>query len=282
MCMRRFFCILIVLLTVFAGTGFSGEKIINEDEAQGFVPMPIIMYHAIVPDNFRVNRYSIKISDFTKDLDYIKEAGYETILPRDLVAYTELGTPLPEKPIMLTFDDGFYGVKKYAMPELQKRGQKAVVPVVGQFMKDELKNVRRVTFSYLLIEDAKELEDSGVFEIGHHSYNMHGQKKRKGIGRIKGESQEQYEKMFREDTEMLMKKLREYRVTLPVSYAFPFGIFEKNSNLLLKNMGFKVTFSCTEGVNKITRDKECLFGLKRYNRSGTGKSVQGILENTKK
>ncbi|MCL2861519.1 MAG: polysaccharide deacetylase family protein [Firmicutes bacterium] len=274
--MRRFFYIFLVLLIIFLGIIVSIGTTTYEEEARGFVPMPIIMFHAVVPDKYSPNPYIIRISDLIKDLDYIKNAGYETILPRDLVAYTELGVPLPKKPIMLTFDDGFYGVKSLVMPELKKRGQKAVVPVVGQFMKDELKNDARVTFSYLLIEETKELEDSGLIEIGHHSNNLHELRRRKGIKKLKSESQENYEKMFKKDTVALMEKLAEYEV-FPVSYAYPFGAFDKNSNSLLKDMGFKVTFSCIEGVNKITRDKECLFGLKRYNRSGTGKSVEMLL-----
>ncbi|MCL2255819.1 MAG: polysaccharide deacetylase family protein [Firmicutes bacterium] len=268
-----------MLFIVFLGMGFSHESVNtnNEEDARSFIPLPIIMYHAVVPDKYSPNPYIIRISDLIKDLDYIKNAGYETILPRDLINYVEFGIPLPRKPIMLTFDDGFYGVKKLVLPEFEKRGQKAVVPVVGQFMDDELKNENRVTFSYLLLEETKELEDTGLIEIAHHSNNLHELKTRKGVKKLKSESAEQYEQMFRKDTDALMEKLGQFGLS-PISYAYPFGMFEKNSNAILKDMGFKITFSCTEGVNKITRNPEELFGLKRYNRSGTGKSVERILK----
>ena len=51
----------------------------------------------------------------------------------DLIRYVDQGTPLPEKPVMLTFDDGHYNYISYLLPLLEEYDMKAVVSVVGEF-----------------------------------------------------------------------------------------------------------------------------------------------------
>lgn len=54
----------------------------------------------------RTGAYVITPETFEKDLQYLKEKGYTTIVMQDLLDYVKKNQPLPEKPIVLTFDDG--------------------------------------------------------------------------------------------------------------------------------------------------------------------------------
>lgn len=54
-------------------------------------------------------------------LDWLVGHGYTTILPRDLAAHWDLGTPLPARPVILTFDDGFHDWATTVLPMLQAR-----------------------------------------------------------------------------------------------------------------------------------------------------------------
>ena len=65
--------------------------------------LPVLMYHHVVHDWQACNEMTVTVGRLEQDLQWLAEMGYHTILPRELAA----GEPLPEKPILLTFDDGY-------------------------------------------------------------------------------------------------------------------------------------------------------------------------------
>lgn len=100
------------------------------------VSVPILYYHRVeaTPADFaswssthkgRFLRYDVLPAAFTAQLDWLVANGYTTILPRDLVAYWDAGSPLPPKPVILTFDDGFPSWVTHVLPALQARGMVA-------------------------------------------------------------------------------------------------------------------------------------------------------------
>lgn len=109
------------------------------------------------------------------------------------------------------------------------------------------------------------MAQSGRFEIGVHSYDMHGQKTRKGSAKNKGESTGQYQAVFRADTEQCLALLAECGVDANV-YAYPYGAISAESEPVLKDLGFYASLSCREKPNYITKDPDCLWQLGRYNR----------------
>jgi peptidoglycan/xylan/chitin deacetylase (PgdA/CDA1 family) len=87
---------------------------------------PILMYHYIsaAPSaNDRI-RYGLSVSPemFEAQLQLLRDNGFSTITLRDLYNYLAVGTPLPDKPIILTFDDGYLDHYTNAFPILQKYG----------------------------------------------------------------------------------------------------------------------------------------------------------------
>ena len=88
--------------------------------------VPILMYHHISappPDADDIRRdLSVTPQDFEAQLRYLKKAGYHSITLRDLIYYLAIGRPLPPKPIILTFDDGYRDNYTHAYPLLKKYG----------------------------------------------------------------------------------------------------------------------------------------------------------------
>jgi hypothetical protein len=80
------------------------------------------MYHHIapVPDNADPvwKRYCVRPSQFVDQLRWLQDHGYQTITPDELAAHFDQGTPLPDRPIMLTFDDGWAEQFSAAFPAL--------------------------------------------------------------------------------------------------------------------------------------------------------------------
>ncbi len=85
---------------------------------------PILMYHYISdpPPGSDKYRWSLSVTpaNFDAQMSYLKQAGYHTVTLYNLYDYLVQGKPLPEKPIILTFDDGYVDAFDLAMPILRK------------------------------------------------------------------------------------------------------------------------------------------------------------------
>jgi peptidoglycan/xylan/chitin deacetylase (PgdA/CDA1 family) len=88
--------------------------------------VPILMYHYISepPPGSDTIRYDLSVTpqNFKKQLRYLKEQGYESITLNDLALYLTVGKPLPPRPVILTFDDGYADAYTHAFPLLQRFG----------------------------------------------------------------------------------------------------------------------------------------------------------------
>jgi hypothetical protein len=98
-------------------------------DAQTGVPLPILMYHSVLKDPQRSGSYIITPAQFEKDMLYLNEHGYTTVLPSDLLRYAKGEGELPEKPVMITFDDGYYNNLVYVLPILKRLQLKAVISI---------------------------------------------------------------------------------------------------------------------------------------------------------
>jgi peptidoglycan/xylan/chitin deacetylase (PgdA/CDA1 family) len=90
------------------------------------VRVPILMYHRIEdppPDADSLRRdLAVRPANFEAQLRYLKQEGYESITLNDLALHLTVGKPLPPRPIILTFDDGYADFYRHAFPLLQRFG----------------------------------------------------------------------------------------------------------------------------------------------------------------
>lgn len=226
------------------------------------------MYHSILKDPSRSNKYTVTPTVLEEDLKYIKDKGYTTVTIADLISYVYDNKPLPEKPIVLTFDDGHYNNYGYLFPLLEKYDMKAVISIVGsytdQFTETDEANLN---YSYLRWKDIKELMDTGRIEFQNHTYNLHSNTgKRIGTKKIKGETDEHYKNILKDDILKLQQEFEENTNYTPQCFTYPFGGISNASLDIIKELGFKASLSCEQGINKLTKNPNSLYLLKRYNR----------------
>lgn len=235
--------------------------------AQEQIDLPVLMYHSILKDEARANDYVLSPATLAGDLDYLAQHGYETVTVEQLVDYVDGQGGLPEKPILITFDDGFYNNYLYAYPILKERGMCAVISPIGEQTVIYTENGQENAYwSYLSMKHLIEMQESGVFEIGNHSYQMHENDTRKGCLKKRGEDEAAYEAMLEADTHRAQTVLAEGGLTPPLCYTYPFGAYSAESEQVMKKLGFRCTLSCEERHNVITRNPDCLYLLGRYNR----------------
>jgi peptidoglycan/xylan/chitin deacetylase (PgdA/CDA1 family) len=232
---------------------------------EGSIPLPVVMYHALIKDKKYQNKFFINPVIFENDLKYLKENNYTPVFMEDLLDYVDKGAPLPAKPVLITFDDGFYNNYLYAYPLLREYNMKAVFSVIGSFSDTASKtNDKNAYYSYLTWDEIKELSASGYVEIQNHSYNMHDNKgARRGVQQKYGESMDQYRISMEKDIGAMQDKILQVTGKSPTTFTYPYGYWNKNSQEVLKGMGFRSTLICSEGLNYITRDPNCLYKLKR-------------------
>lgn len=233
-----------------------------------YIEVPIIMYHSILKDSSRSNKYTITPTVLEEDLKYIKDKGYTTVTIADLISYVYDNKPLPEKPIVLTFDDGHYNNYGYLFPLLEKYDMKAVISIVGSYTdKFTETDEANLNYSYLRWKDIKELMDTGRIEFQNHTYNLHSNTgKRIGTKKIKGETDEHYKNVLEEDILKLQQEFKENTNYIPQCFTYPFGGISNASLDIIKELGFKASLSCEQGINKLTKNPNSLYLLKRYNR----------------
>jgi hypothetical protein len=99
--------------------------------SQEKVRLPVIMYHSLLYDDSRQGKYELSPDVLESDMKYLAERGYHTVTPSDLAAYIR-GASLPDRPVMLTFDDGYLNNCKYLPPLLEKYGMRALVSPVAR------------------------------------------------------------------------------------------------------------------------------------------------------
>ncbi len=234
------------------------------------IRLPIIMYHSVLKNPKEQSKYIVTPDQLEKDLLWLKQNGYTSIFMSDVIDYVYNGTELPEKPIVITFDDGYYNNLTYLYPLLVKHNMKAVISIVGSYSEafDESMDLNPA-YAYLIWDNIKQMAESGYVEFQNHSYDFHSVGARKGAQIKKDESLEHYKKVFCSDVEKLQRVLTEKCSVTPNTFTYPFGYVCNESETLLMEMGFKASLSCYEKINYITRDKKCLFGLKRFNRDST-------------
>lgn len=152
---------IIIIILLFAGWfWFFGRR------ADGPNRLPVLMYHKVISDG-NPDFLSIKKDMLELQFGYLKAKGYNTISLTQLEQYILQGSPLPAKPCLLTFDDGYRDNYSNMFPLLRKFDFKANIFLVAGFVNQDKKMDNGE--EYLRLEEIKEISTGNV-EFGLHSY----------------------------------------------------------------------------------------------------------------
>ena len=121
--------------------------------------VPVLNYHQVeVKDG---NPLTLHPEQFEAQMAYLKEEGYTTVTIDELMDACENGAALPEKPVVITFDDGYEDNYEYAYPILQKYGFKATI-----FLIYDLTDAYP---GYLTWNEIAEMKASGLMRFESHT-----------------------------------------------------------------------------------------------------------------
>ncbi len=240
------------------------DTVANQEDS---IYLPIIMYHEVKP--YKLGKDVISPYDFESDLKYLQKHQYNTITMTQLIHYIYGYGALPDNPIILSFDDGYLNNYRYVLPLLKKYNMKIVFSIIGKNT-DDFTNIPddNLDYSHVTWTQLAEMVNSGLVEVQNHTYNLHSNSnKRIGCMQKSGESFEEYRQVLLEDIEKLQNKIDNHIGEIPNTFTYPYGKSSDETDIILKEMGFKATLSCDYGLNLLTKNPDDLFGLKRIARS---------------
>lgn len=212
--------------------------------------VPILCYHQIrdwrPTDSKTSMEYIVPPAAFAAQMKMLADSGYHTITPDQLYLYLTTGARLPEKPIMLTFDDTDLDQYTVAYPEMKRYGFKGVFFIM---------TVSLGRPHYMSRDMVKSLSDEGNV-IGSHTWDHHNVKKYAG-----------------NDWMIQLDKPTKQLETItgrPIRYfAYPFGLWNKAAFPELKKRGFVAAFQLNEKLDQ----EDPLYSLRRIIVPGSWKGA---------
>ena len=244
-------------------------KPLSQDEIS--TQVPILMYHHLSEDV--TNSEMVSPEQFEAQIRALAEAGYTGISFDELQAYVLRGEPLPEKPVVITFDDGYRSNYTLAYPILQKYGMKATIFAIGvSFGTDHYKDTDYAITPHFGAAEAAEMTASGLISIQSHTYDMHqwppyetGSAVRENILQLSSESEEAYVQALTEDFTR-SRALLEDATGRPVDVlAYPAGQYSTLAQVTLQSLGVHVTLSTNPGVNTVVKGlPQTLYAMLRF------------------
>ncbi|MHA7966262.1 polysaccharide deacetylase family protein [Paenibacillus sp. CAU 1782] len=176
---------------------------------------------------------------FMAQMAYLQEREYSTLTLDDIKSYYTEGKSLPERSVLLTFDDCFQSLKTYAYPILKEYGFHAVAFVVSGWLHAEPKPFDPLKSTCLATDELDEISD--VFEFANHTHHFH-QRRGTDASKLTLTADEEFRHDLLECNKLPQLNSRDV-------FAYPFGLYESRNVEVLKQSGFTLAFTTEQGLN---------------------------------
>ena len=236
--------------------------------------LTIIGYHEITDKkNTLIPQYAISPAQFEQQITALRKNGFNFISVDQLLKANQGSYKLPNKPLLITVDDGYQSFYKYAYPVIKANKVPVVLAVVGSWL--EPKANQPVSFGDETIKrdeilswpELKEMQDSGLVEIGSHSYNLH----RGILGNPQGNSQpaattrlydpatktyendQTYDARIYADLKKNNQVLTAHGIRSPRVMVWPYGRYNLETVAVAKKLGMPITITLDDGADYVSK-----------------------------
>jgi poly-beta-1,6-N-acetyl-D-glucosamine N-deacetylase len=209
--------------------------------------VPVIMYHDIVPQ--KKVFFDVTPQEFENQLQSIQRKGLTPISADDLLTHLRTGLPLPQKPILLTFDDGYLGHYTYVYPLLKKYRY----PALFSIYTDKLdKKIGRPGINW---DQLKEMAADPLVTIAAHSVTHP-----KDLSQLPAE---QLEAEVRDSKQILEARLG----TEIHFFTYPEGNYDRRVEAAAKENGYWAAFTMNDADEGFAGQSSNLLSIKRFGQS---------------
>lgn len=229
----------------------------------------VLMYHHFAEGE--ATSVTVDPELFVEQLITLKDAGFETITEHDLLLYLQgEEIELPERPLVITIDDGYLSNYELAYPILQELEMHATIYVVGKSRGTTPGSIPHFTW-----DEAREMYESGWIDIQSHTHDLHHRvETAKGeepalVGRmiVDGveESEEEFRERIRNDLLTSKNDIENYVGNEVFTFTYPYGVFNETVIEIARELGYELMYTVREGV---TRFGDSPYEINRINADG--------------
>lgn len=211
--------------------------------------VPVLNYHQINDrDN---NALTVHTDQFEKQMQYLHDNGYTTITPAEMMDAWQNGTPLPDKPVIITFDDGYVDNYKNAYPILQKYNLRATIFLISDYL--------GVYPNYLTWSEASDMQESGLIDFESHTLSH------MELSEEKAGSKAEIKKQLVDS-----KAAIEWHLRKNVNFiAYPCGTYDEEVEQMTRDAGYRAAFTVNYGLaepsyNPFILDRVPIFGCNSH------------------
>jgi biofilm PGA synthesis lipoprotein PgaB len=230
--------------------------------------LTILSYHEIADKADALTpAYAVTPTNFLRQMDWLRNHGYVFVSVDDLLASRTGKRPLPDKAVLVTFDDAYQSVRVHAWPVLEMFRIPAVVSVVGSWLdRKEIVDVdgkllrRKTMISW---EALREMTQGGLVEVGSHSWDLHrgilanpqgnlepAATSRRWIPEQKRhEDEASYRRRIEADLARSVADIRRHTGKAPRVITWPYGRYNATNVAVAERLGFQVGLTLLDGAN---------------------------------
>ncbi|WP_409295889.1 polysaccharide deacetylase family protein [Peribacillus sp. SCS-26] len=222
-----------------------GVRSFGIPEGKGAKEVTVLLYHRIIDDkavnskhyteNGKLHSTIVLKSQFEQQMRYLDQHGYTTLTTEEFQLFVENRMTVPEKSVLITFDDGFRDNYHEAYPILKKHHLTAVNFLITSYLSDT-SPYQKGEVQYMNPDVIEKSCD--VFEFQSHTYDFH-QLTGDGTPYLQAKSKAE----IKEDIAISLQNLKLER---PM-FAYPYGGFNDDSVQALKELNVKMAFNSEEG-----------------------------------
>ncbi len=233
----------------------------------------VLSYHEVnhIPNQDQdFTSMTVETSELAAQFSWLKEHGYKSVKIDDLLAAQEGKRPLPDKAVLLTFDDGYLGMYEQVYPLLRAFDYYAVIAIMGDWL--ETPTGEKVKYGnetvarkyFLNWAQVREMVSSGRVEVASHSYDLHrgiitnpqGNTQPAAVSRHydrntnRYESDEQYRQRIHNDLQRNSDLIARKTGHQPRVMVWPYGVYNRITIDIARELGMPVTMSLEEDEGK--------------------------------
>ncbi len=230
-------------------------NIINAENIKDGTKVPILLYHNIVWSEYDGMDpvANMTAEEFRQQMTEILKRGYNPIKLSQYYDYVLLGTPIPENPIVITFDDGYLSNYEIAFPILKELNIPATIFVVTDTVGAQ-EGAGKVNFSHFTWAQAREMQASGIIDIESHSHT-HKDMSKLSISELQLE--------IRKSKYLIEKNLNKKCNV----FAYPYGGYGEDTARMVRWAGYKMQIlvddTASGQVYKVNKPSEGIENIAR-------------------
>jgi peptidoglycan/xylan/chitin deacetylase (PgdA/CDA1 family) len=208
------------------------------------INLPVLLYHQVGPRRPGTNpELTLSPERFEAQIRFLGRRGYRAIGPSQWVDWCHRGQPLPAKPLLITFDDGYADIAQFALPILRRFDFAATVYVVtGQIGGTNLWDQRQWGSAVHRLMSAEQIRYWAGQGIGFGAHT-----------RSHPDLTLQSSEELKEEIDGSAADLASIVGSRPVSFAYPYGIYDTRVRDCVQ-LSFEVALTCDEGLNSLATD----------------------------